>query len=104
MVYDVIVTDNAKEDFDNHLAYLLYNLKNEQAYNNLLNDYDETIEELSGCAGSLNYCLDPDLAAEGYKSINFVHLKYYMLYRIEGNLAIVEAIRNNRQDPKNWKH
>lgn len=43
MGYKVIVTDDAFEDLDNILYYILFVLKNEQAAQNVLSDFEQTI-------------------------------------------------------------
>ena len=53
MDYKVVVTRDAEEDFERFINYLLYEKKSFQAANNLLNDYDTTIESLRHVAGSL---------------------------------------------------
>ena len=56
MGYKVIVTDDAFEDLDNILYYILFVLKNEQAAQNVLSDFEQTKEHLSYIAGSLMIC------------------------------------------------
>ena len=43
MDYRVIVTDDAFADLDNILYYLLFVLKNEQAAQNVLDDFEHSI-------------------------------------------------------------
>lgn len=40
MDYRVVITDNAYEDLDNILYYLLFVLKNEQAAGSVLDDFE----------------------------------------------------------------
>ena len=46
----VIVTDDVQDDLDNFVYYLLVEKLNRQAARAVLDDYDETIEELSKVA------------------------------------------------------
>ena len=55
MDYKVIVTDDAFEDLDNILYYILFVLKNEQAAQNVLSDFELTKQHLSHIAGSLKF-------------------------------------------------
>lgn len=62
MDYEVVVTDDAFEDLDHILYYLLFVLKNEQAAQSVLDDF------------------------------------YFLLYRIEENSVIVDAVFHDLQD------
>ena len=44
---------------------------------------------------------NPELAKLGYRRINFKRHRYYFLYRIEGDTAIVDAMYHELQDPNN---
>ena len=59
-------------------------------------DYDSTIEELKNVAGSLKNLEDPDL--QEYKKIRLKYHDYYLLYRIDGDVAIVERMFHDLQD------
>lgn len=45
--WNVIVTEDVEQDLDNYVYYLLVEKMNDQAATALLDDYDETIVELS---------------------------------------------------------
>lgn len=45
--WNVIVTEDVEQDLDNYVYYLLVEKMNDQAAMALLDDYDETIVELS---------------------------------------------------------
>ena len=98
MDYEVFVTDDAEQDLDEFLWYLLTEKKSEQSAKNLLNDYQETLNELALVAGSLTPCKNDKLASLGYHRINFLHHNYFMLYRIEGHIAIVDNVFHGLQD------
>jgi len=104
MVYNVVVTEDAERDLDGFLHYLIYEKKNEQAARNLLDDYESTVAILSHVAGSLKYCEHPKLKEHEYKRINFCSHRYFMLYRVEGNCAIVDNIFHELQDYENLLH
>ncbi len=101
MDYNVIVTEDAENELDQYIRYLLFDKVSEQAASNLLTDFEETVEVLSGVAGSLRYCDNPRLSEQGYKRINFQRHRYFMLFRIEGDDAIVDAIFHKLQDYEN---
>lgn len=59
MDYRVVVTRDAEEDLERFIQYLSIEKKNMQAAENVLNDYDATIESLKYVAGSLKLCDNP---------------------------------------------
>ena len=101
MEYKVVITADAEEDLDRFIRYLLFVKQNPQAATNVLDDFEETKQSLSHIAGSLQPCENPHLNALGYRKIHFQTHRYFMLYRIEGNLAIVDNIFHALQDYEN---
>ncbi|MCD8015697.1 MAG: type II toxin-antitoxin system RelE/ParE family toxin [Lachnospiraceae bacterium] len=101
MDYKVIVTMDAENDLNEYIRYLLFEKRNEQAAGNLMDDFEETVQVLSRAAGSLKPCENPGLKQRGYKRINFRSHRYFMLFRLEGNDAIVDAIFHELQDYEN---
>lgn len=98
MVYKVVITEDAEADLDQFVRYLLFVKKNEQAAGNLLDDFESTKEKLENVAASLNECSNPRLKEWGYRRINFINHRYFMLYRIEDNKVIVDNIFHELQD------
>ena len=76
MDFDVFVTSDAKEDLEGFIYYLLVEKK----------------------SGSIKICDNPRLKALGYRRINFLSHRYFMLFRIEGNQVIVDHIFHELQD------
>ena len=101
MSYKVVLTPDAEEDLNQFIRYLLYEKKNAQAAANVLDDFDMTKQNLSRVAGSLKLCEHPKLKALGYRRIGFLSHRYFMLYRIEDQLAIVDGIFHELQDFEN---
>ena len=101
MEYKVVITERATTKLDGFVRYLLYEKKNGQAATNVLNDFEATKRNLAIIAGSLKLCDNPKLKALGYRKINFMKHQYYMLYKIEGEYAIVDNIFHKLQDPVN---
>lgn len=101
MDYKVIITEDAEVDLDGFVRYLLYEKKNEQAAGNLLNDFEATIDSLTRVAGSLKLCDNSRLKELGYRRINFLTHRYFMLYRIEGNTVFVDKVFHELQDYEN---
>ena len=101
MAYKVIITSNAEDDLDRFLNYLVFYKENRKATLSVLEDFAATKDVLTEVAGSLKLCSNPRLNELGYRRINFQKHRYFMLYRIEGNLAIVDGIFHFLQDYKN---
>lgn len=101
MDYKVLITSDAEADLEGFIRYLLYEKKSEQAASNVLNDFEATKQILTKVAGSLKLCDNPKLSALGYRRINFMSHRYFMLYRIEGETAVVDSIFHELQDYEN---
>ena len=101
MDYKVIVTQDAEKDLDTFLRYLIYEKENRQAAKNVLDDFEMTKERLVKIAGSLKDCDNPRLKILGYKRINFIKHRYFMLYRIIDDEVIIDAIFHELQDYEN---
>ena len=101
MDYKVVITADAEEDLDRFIQYLLFEKQNSQAASNVLNDFEATVYTLSNVAGSLKLCDNSRLKTLGYRKIHFLSHRYFMLYRIEGNCAIVDNIFHELQDYEN---
>ncbi len=101
MDYKVFVTKDAEEAFERCIQYLLFEKKSIQAAQNVLDDYDATIESLKHVAGSLKLCDNPKLRELEYHRINFLNHRYFMLYRIVDDLVIVDMIFHELQDYEN---
>ena len=101
MDYKVLITSDAEADLEGFIRYLLYEKKSEQAASNVLNDFEATKQILTKVAGSLKLCDNPKLSVLGYRRINFMSHRYFMLYRIEGETAVVDSIVHELQDYEN---
>lgn len=101
MDYKIVVTSDAEADLDEFIRYLLYEKKNIQAASNVLEDFEATKESLSHVAGALKLCDNPKLSALGYRKIHFLTHRYFMLYRLEGQVAVIDAIFHELQDYEN---
>ena len=101
MNYKVVITTDAEEDLDRFIRYLLFEKQNSQAASNVLNDFEETVHTLSNVAGSLKLCDNPRLNALGYRKIHFLSHRYFLLYRLEDDQAIVDNVFHELQDYEN---
>ena len=101
MEYKIVITSDAEADLEGFIRYLLFEKRSEQTVTNLLNDFEVTKRSLSRTAGSIKLCDNPKLKALGYRRINFLSHRYFMLYRLEGMDAIVDNIFHELQDYEN---
>lgn len=95
MDYKIFITEDAEKDLDRYVRYLLFEKKSEQAAGNLLDDFEATKNSLSRVAASLKVCDNPHLKELGYRRINFLAHRYFMLYRIEEDVVFVDSIFMN---------
>ena len=96
--YRVVVTDKAESALDRYIGYLADVKKNEQAANNLFYDYIETRKELERVAGSIKAPESQKLKDRNLKRINFRRHNYFMLFRIDGDKAVVVEIFHGLED------
>lgn len=101
MDYKVVMTVDAEEDLDRYVRYLLFVKKSEQAAKNLLDDFETTKRNLSSVAGSLRECENPRLKALGYRRINFLAHRYFIMYRIDKDIVYIDNIFHELQDYEN---
>ncbi len=101
MDYEVVVTRDAEEDLERFIKYLITEKESIQAAENVLDDYDATIESLKHVAGSLKLCDNPRLRQLQYRRINFLNHRYFMLYRIVDNTVFIDNIFHELQDHEN---
>ncbi len=104
MDYKVVVTKDAQADLEHFIKYLIVEKGSTQAAENVLNDYDATIESLRHVAGSLKLCDNPNLRQLEYRRINFLNHRYFMLYRIVDQIVFVDNIFHELQDYENKIH
>ena len=98
MDYKVVVTTDAEEDLERYIRYLLVVKRNEQAAKNVLDDFESTVKSLKSVAGSLKLCENPRLRKLGYRRINFLSHRYFMMYRIVEDTVFVDNIFHELQD------
>ena len=103
MAYRVVVTKSAAEQFEKILYYVGIVLKNEQAFRHLLDDFDETCEQLALVADNIRLCDEPELAELGYRKIRFRRHNYLMLFAIDENIVRVDRIYHELQDYEKLK-
>ena len=99
MAYKVIFTENAMEDMDSIVEYLLFHLRNKQAACHFIDSVENGV--LSNSAESFQLCLNPRLRSRGYRRLNLDKTKYFLLYRTENSTVFVDGIYHQFQDYEN---
>lgn len=101
MDYRIIVTVDAEEDFDGFVRYLLLEKKSEQAASSLIDDFETTKASLENIAESVQLCENKTLNKLGYRRINFMSHRYFMLYRVDKKTVFIDNIFHELQDYEN---
>ena len=101
MQFDVEFSELAENQYDNILSYLSNILKNPQAVNNVMDDFDGTIGTLEKMADTFGFCESKRLKEMGLHKIGFAKHRYLLVYRIIGNKVIVEGMYHELQDYEN---
>ena len=96
MDYKVIFTENALEDMDSIVEYLLFHLRNKQAANHFIDSVENGKFVLSNSAESFQLCLNARLRSLGYRRLNLDKTKYFLLYPV-----FVDGIYHQFQDYEN---
>ena len=101
MRFNVEISNLAIEQYDKFLAYIYYVLNNPQAAENLLQDFDETINILEERADNFGYCQSERLRRLGFHKIHFRRHRYLFVYRIKNSRVLVEGMYHELQDYEN---
>lgn len=101
MDYKVIFTENAMEDMDSIVEYLLFHLRNKQAANHFIDSVENGKFVLSNSDESFQLCLNPRLRSKGYRRLNLDKTKYFLLYRTENSIVFIDGIYHQLQDYEN---
>ncbi len=96
------MSEKACEQYDNILWYIAYVLKNPQALQAVMDDYDDAITELENNAGVFDFCKSERLRKLGLRKLFFKNHKYLFVYRIKDEYSvIVEGMYHELQDYEN---
>lgn len=98
MAYKVRITPPAKHQLEMYIAYTANELRNKQAARAIKEDAVSTARRLAEVADNLAFCNNEVLAKNGYRRIFFEKHDFFMVYRIENNYVIVDAMYHELQD------
>ena len=101
MQFNVELSELAEKQYDTILSYISNVLKNPQALESIMDDFDDTIGTLERVADTLGFCKSKRLKEMGLRKIGFARHRYLLVYRIKGNQVIVEGMYHELQDYEN---
>lgn len=101
MQFSVEISTLTRQQYENVLKYLAEEIKNSQALAAVMDDFDDTILRLEKSADSYGYCSSERLKELGLHKILFSKHRYLFVYRIVGNVVIVEGMYHELQDYEN---
>lgn len=101
MQFNVELSELAEKQYDTILSYISNVLKNLQALESIMDDFDDTIGSLERVADTLGFCKSKRLKEMGLRKIGFARHRYLLVYRIKGNQVIVEGMYHELQDYEN---
>ena len=99
--FKVKVSPEAEQELHRRAGYLALARKNPQAARNFMHDYRKTRLTLEDIAGSIR---EPDseiLKRRNLKRLNFRKMDYFLLFKVEGNTAIITNIFHASEDFEN---
>ena len=101
MAYKVVITPMAEHRLSSYIGYTLNILKNRQAAKAIAEDAKATRIILSNTASMNEYCTNEELRRYGYRKIKFQKHRYIMIYRIDGDIVVVDGMFHELQDYEN---
>jgi len=94
----IVITSFASRQLESYVEYIACILNSKQAAKNVLNDFQQTVNTLRYVAECLPLLGNENLKKLGYRRINFSSHRYLILYRVEEDTVIVEAVYHALQD------
>ena len=91
MAYNVIVSQDAHNDIDNCIGYIVNNLKNPIAAKKLLDKIEKSYFTLSDNPHIYAFCNDERLCKDGYRKV--VINNFVLIYRVDDTVKTVYVIR-----------
>ncbi len=96
MAYKVIASEQAASDLDSIVGYLVSTLGQPSSARDLLDAYDEVVENLSAYPEMYPRVIDPRLERMGYRKA--LLKKYVVLYRVQGDSVLLARVFHQSQD------
>lgn len=100
MHYDLIITNRAEELIDEHLNYLIYRLKNNQAAKHLLDGMERLYDRLEDNPFQFADCRDSFLKSKGYKEALIADMEYILIFLIKDNTVYIAGFFHQLENYK----
>lgn len=100
-LYDVEITQRAKDHFRGHIGYIVNKLRNPDAAWKFRDALDEAVRELTDHPETAPLCADPALRPFGYRKKLIPDTRYLCICRIDGNVVWIEGVYHQLQDYEN---
>lgn len=104
MTYSLHFTDAGWDMFVNSTEYLLYKVGgngNAQAARNFLTDFDKTIKMVQDNPESYALCELKRYRKIGLRKVHLKRHNYKIIFHIEDNVIIIDAVFHDKQDYEN---
>lgn len=95
--FHVLITPTARRRLNEYIEYIRFTLLNPDAADAVLTDAQETIEELSHTAKSIDFSRRPSLRSLCCREIPFRKHDYVMIYRVKGSSVYIEDVYHRQQ-------
>ena len=96
--YQVELTDSARRQLRTILEYLIFNLRNEQAYYSVKEDFLKTVEKLEYQAGIIAESEYEYLRIRNLRRMHFLSHRYVLLFRIYNEVVYIVEIYHESED------
>lgn len=100
MAYSFLGTASFERDYDEALAYIVYDLRSPQAAKNLIEQMEESIKRISENPFINAVSQKPTLASIEYRE-EFVG-NYVLLYKVEDEAIVAKRLFHMTQDYQNY--
>ena len=101
MEYKLIITEQAEEQLEACVHYLLYQLKNQQAATHFLNEMEKLYDRLEDNPYQFPKCGDVYLEGRGYREAIIPKMEYLVIYRMENDTVYVLGIFHRLENYRN---
>ena len=92
MAYKLVVTDNAAQQVESIVDYIMYRLNNKQAAKAIIDDIEKGYTKLSIMAEMFAYCNDRYLASKNYRKLILEKHQYIILYQVRDKVVYVNGV------------
>lgn len=101
MRYNVEISELAEKQYDSIINYLVNVKKNAQAADGVIIDFDFAIDKLENQPEVYPFCKDDRLKEMGFHKLKLKSYRYFLVYRINGDMVTIEGMYHELQDYEN---